>query len=193
MSGIAAIVLAAGQSTRFGTRNKLLAAMPDGRPMIVHTVANTMASMAWPVIVVTGHEAEAVERTLTGLRPGFVRAADYSEGLSASLRAGVGAVPAAAEAVLIVLGDMPFVTAPVIDALCAAYLGRPGSDVVVPVHGGVRGNPRIWGRRHFAALRALTGDAGARGLAREVVEVPAPEMVLRDVDTDGREGQGLRP
>ena len=117
-----------------------------------------------------------------------VEAPDHAEGLSASLRAGLAAVPDDAAAVLVCLGDMPLVGAPVIDGLLAAFDADAGRSVVVPTAGGVRGNPVLWGRRHIPALRALTGDAGARrlfdALAGELHDVETGDAaVLRDVDT----------
>jgi molybdenum cofactor cytidylyltransferase len=117
-----------------------------------------------------------------------VRAPDYESGLSASLRAGLAALPAEADAVLVCLGDMPLVTQDLIDRLLDAYDADEGSLIVVPTHQGKRGNPVLWDRRFFADMAALAGDTGARALllrhAEHVVEVEwDTDAVLVDFDT----------
>ena len=117
----------------------------------------------------------------------FVEAQDYAEGLSASLRAGLAALPTAASAALVVLGDMPLVSAASIDQLLDAYNPDEGRTIVAPTHAGELGNPVLWDRQHFPAMMALTGDRGARGLLRQradaVAEVSLDDTVLRDFDT----------
>ena len=185
--GVAAVVLAAGQSSRMAPRHKLLVADRTGRPMVARVVDAVLASRARPVLVVTGHRAEEVRTALAGRAVKFVTAADHAEGLSASLRAGLAAVPAAAQAALVVLGDMPLVTAATIDRLLESYDPTEGRTIVAPSHDGQLGNPVLWDRRYFAAIMAMTGDAGARALLRRhadiVAKVPADDTVLRDFDT----------
>ena len=82
------MVLAAGRSRRMAPHNKLLVADRTGKPMIARVVDNVLASQARPILVVTGHQAEQVEQALAGKPVRFVHAADYAEGLSASLKAG---------------------------------------------------------------------------------------------------------
>ena len=112
---VAAIVLAAGQSSRMAPYNKLLVADRTGKPMLARVVDNLLSSAARPIIVVTGHR-EAELREALGKRPvQFVTAADYATGLSASLRAGIAAVPPDATAAVVCLGDMPLVTGRMIE------------------------------------------------------------------------------
>ena len=89
---IAAIILAAGRSTRMGGPNKLLAEI-GGRPLVRIAVEEALASSAQPVIVVTGHQREKVEAALEGLKVQRVHNPDFAEGLSTSLKAGLAAVP----------------------------------------------------------------------------------------------------
>lgn len=184
MSGtIAAVVLAAGKSSRMG-HFKLLADV-GGEPMLARVVRAALASQARPVIVVVGNEAAAVERALAGLDVRFVHNADYAAGMSTSVRAGIAAVPQDCAGVLVLLGDMPEVGGGDLDRLIAA--AAPGR-IVVPVHGGVRGNPVLWPRSTFARMQALTGDVGAKrllqDLAADVVEVAlGTSGILEDVDT----------
>lgn len=185
---VAALVLAAGLSRRMGPVNKLLAEDAAGRPMIARTVDHVLASRAEPVIVVTGHERERVEAALAGRPVRFVHAPDHAAGLSASLRAGLGAVPEDSEGALVCLGDMPLVGPGTLDRILDGFDPAAGRSVVQPVHEGQPGNPVLWGREFFAEIQALSGDRGARGLlarhASHLAAVPVTEdSVLRDFDT----------
>ena len=184
---VAAIVLAAGRSSRMAPHNKLLVPDRSGKPMIARVVDNALSSAARPVIVVTGHR-EAEVREALGRRPvRFVTAEDFESGLSASLRAGVAAVPAEAAAALVCLGDMPLVTGRMIDCLIEAHDADEGRLVVAPSGNGKLGNPVLWDRRFFPEIASLAGDAGARKLldrhAEELTTVELGEAVLRDFDT----------
>jgi len=185
---VAAVVLAAGLSSRMAPDNKLLISDRSGMPMIARSVDAVLASRAAPVLVVVGHQADAVAAALEGRKITLVSAAEYKLGLAASLRAGLAAVPAECDAALICLGDMPLVSASEINALLDAYDPAHGHRIVVPTHGGRRGNPVLWDRCYFSEMMALTGDAGARGLlTRREDDVRSVELsrdaVLRDFDT----------
>jgi molybdenum cofactor cytidylyltransferase len=184
---IAAVVLAAGRSTRMGAVNKMIAEI-GGKPLVRIAAEQALASAAKPVIVVTGHERERIEAALAGLPVRFVHNPDYAEGLGTSLKTGIAAVPDTADAAIVCLGDMPQVDATLIDRLIAAFDPERGALVVVPSIDGRRGNPVVWSRRFFHDLMAISGDIGARHLigtyAEAVVEVPvAGEAALTDVDT----------
>jgi molybdenum cofactor cytidylyltransferase len=183
---IAAVILAAGRSTRMGGPNKLIAEI-KGRPLVRIAAEEALASRAEPVIVVTGHDRQRVEAALAGLNVRFVHNPDFAEGLSTSLKAGLAAVPGEADGAIICLGDMPQVRASLIDRLIAAFDPPRGALIVVPTIAGKRGNPVLWSRRFFPELSALEGDVGARhviGTYHEaVVEVAADTTALVDVDT----------
>ena len=184
---VAAIVLAAGRSSRMAPHNKLLVPDRAGKPMIARVVDNALSSAARPVVVVTGHREDEVRAAL-GARPvTFVAAPDYAAGLSASLRAGIAALPPDTAAALICLGDMPLVTGAMIDRLIDAHDADEGRLVVAPTGHAKLGNPVLWDRSFFPAIAALTGDAGARALLDrhdEVLErVELGDAVLRDFDT----------
>jgi molybdenum cofactor cytidylyltransferase len=184
---IAAIVLAAGRSTRMGGPNKLLAEI-NNQPLVRIAAQQALASQAHPVIVVTGHQREQVAAALDGLDVKLVHNPDFAGGLSTSVKAGIAAVPDDVDGAIVCLGDMPQVSASLIDKLLAAFDPEKGALVVVPVIDGKRGNPVVWSRRFFPELATLEGDAGARnlikGFAEAVTEVPlSGTAALVDVDT----------
>jgi len=180
--------MAAGSSRRMGLQNKLLAALEDGRALIARTVDNVLLSAANPVIVVTGHQDAAIRDALVGKPVRFIYAADYGEGMAASLRAGIASLSDKIGAAMICLGDMPLVDANILDSIIAAYNRAEGREIILPTFDGQRGNPVLWGKRFFPDLLTLTGDTGARHLLLNymefVAEVPVDDdSVLRDFDT----------
>ncbi len=187
MTGRHAIILAAGAATRFGGR-KLLADW-RGRPLILWAVDAALAARVDRVTVVLGSDADAVEAALTPMsdnRLTVVVAPDWSDGLSASLRAGVEALPPDAEAVAIFLGDMPQVSAAEAGALLdAVQAGAPAARLS---HPDGPAHPTAFARSVFASLKAITGDKGAKGILADLgdaaVLIPSnnPGAVL-DVDT----------
>ena len=184
---VAAILLAAGRSTRMGGPNKLTAEI-GGRALVRIAAEQALASRASRVIVVTGHERARVEAALQGLPVRLVHNPDYAQGLSTSLKAGLAALPPQVDGAIVCLGDMPQVSAALIDRLLAAFDPERGSLVVVPTIEGKRGNPVVWSRRFVPDLMALEGDVGARHLiaayADVVAEVPVDDAAaLLDVDT----------
>lgn len=155
------VVLAAGESKRFGERNKLLAAVA-GTPLVSHAARTLLESRVSSVIVVLGHETDAVGDALSGLDVAVVENPAYDQGMSASVRTGVGvAAEMDAAAVVFLPGDMPFVDASTVDLLVDAYRADI-ADAVAPIHRDQRGNPVVFDRRHFDSLRAVRGDVGGR-------------------------------
>lgn len=185
---IAAVVLAAGRSRRMAPHNKLLVTDRTGKAMIARVVDNVLSSKARPVLVVTGHQAEQVQHALGGRPVRYVHAADYAEGLAASLKAGIAAIPEECAAALVCLGDMPLVTGRMIDRLLSAYDPDEGRLIVLPTFRGKQGNPMLWDREFFSEILEISGDSGARFLLGQhlesVAEVEmADDAVLRDFDT----------
>ncbi|MFL5143068.1 MAG: NTP transferase domain-containing protein, partial [Microvirga sp.] len=160
---IAALILAAGQSRRMGALNKMIAEV-DGKPMVAHALAAVTASQAGPIVVVTGHEPDAVRAALAGHEIRFVHNPHYADGLSTSLRAGLAALPTDIDGVLVCLGDMPRVGPETLNRLIAAYNPVEGRAICVPTVDGKRGNPVLWDKRFFAEMQDLAGDVGARHL-----------------------------
>ena len=185
---VAAVVLAAGRSRRMAPHNKLLITDRTGKPMIARVIDNVLSSKARPILVVTGHQPKEIEHVLGGRPIRFAHAEDYADGLSASLKAGIAAVPPEAAAAIVCLGDMPLVTGRMIDRLLEAYRPEQGQRIVLPTFRGKQGNPMIWDRSFFAEIMQIGGDSGARFLIGKhrdlVVEVEmADDAVLRDFDT----------
>jgi molybdenum cofactor cytidylyltransferase len=183
---IAAVVLAAGKSSRMGS-NKLLADL-DGKVLIRHSVEALKASSVQDIVVVTGNEPELVKKAIEPLGVRFVHNPNYADGLSTSLKRGLTAISAEMDGVLVCLGDMPLIDPQTIDRLVAAYNVAEHRTICVPTFEGKRGNPVLWGRQHFIALEGIEGDQGGRllldELSDEVVEVDVKsQAVLADVDT----------
>jgi molybdenum cofactor cytidylyltransferase len=186
---IAAIILAAGRSTRFGQDRVATKAVAefDGAPLVCRVAKAALASRASPVLVVTGHAGNLIAVALKDYDVRVVYAPDYAVGLSRSLRAGVAAVPDDARGAIVLLADMPLIAPALIDALIATFDAVPNAKAVVPTYAGRRGNPVLLGRALFTKIARLEGDRGAGQILAEmegVVECPGTdESIFADVDT----------
>jgi molybdenum cofactor cytidylyltransferase len=193
MTKVGAIVLAAGQSSRFrasgGSDTTKLVAKLDGKPIVRRVVETALAAKARPIVVVTGYARDSVEAAVADLDVELAFNASFASGLASSLKAGLTAAPSDVAAVLVLLGDMPWIEPRLIDALIDAFLARKGALAAVPWREGRRGNPVLLGRGLFEAAMRLEGDEGARRLigalgASDLVEVEAPDTgVTFDIDT----------
>jgi len=193
MADIAAVILAAGRSSRYlaggGVEPSKLVAEYRGEPMVRRVARAALASRARPVLVVTGHARAAVEAALAGLPLAFAFNPDFASGLASSLKTGVAALPEAASGAVVLLGDMPDVEADAIDRVVEAFLARPDALAAAPVLAGRRGNPVLLGRALFAHVSRLEGDEGARRLLREAAPERVAEVqfddaaVTLDIDT----------
>jgi molybdenum cofactor cytidylyltransferase len=177
-------VLAAGASRRFGSQ-KLLADL-RGKPLVRWSVERVLEARPDDVIVVVGHEGDAVGAALAGLDVRVTTNERWTEGIGSSLRTGIAALPTDADAAMIALGDEPSVQSSDMVALLAAYAAGD-KDIIVPSYRGERGHPVIFARRLFRELLAISGDRGARDVIASdpsrvlVVDFDAPPP--RDVDT----------
>ena len=183
---IAALLLAAGQSSRMGS-NKLLAEI-DGRPMVARVAQRLLSSHARPIVAVLGNQADQVDAALGKLPVDRVRNPAFAEGLSSSLKAGLAALPEDIDGVIVCLGDMPLVAGRDLDRLIAAFNPLEGRAIVVPVRRGKRGNPVLWAKRFIPDMAELAGDVGAKQLIGEHAELVCEvEMdsdgILVDIDT----------
>jgi molybdenum cofactor cytidylyltransferase len=183
---IAGIILAAGRSARLGRPKQLLPL--GGRPLLAHTVAHAVASTLDEVILVLGHDAATIAAAVGDQGQRTIVNPDYATGQSTSVRAGLATLAPDTDAVLFLLGDQPTVTAEVIDTLLSVYRAE-AAPILVPVYGGERGNPILFGRALFPELDQVSGDEGARAIVRahanEVCPVPVPgDQSPQDVDTE---------
>jgi molybdenum cofactor cytidylyltransferase len=184
---VTALLLAAGQSRRMGTKNKLLQDW-NGKPLVKWVADSLGHSYVNQTIVVTGHEADQVRDCLSELDLEFVHNPDFEDGLSTSLIKGLMAVPADSDAVLICLGDMPSITNKQLNTLINAYDPDNAAAICIPTFEGKRGNPVLWNRDFIPEMMAIKGDSGARHLlgiyAGDVYEVPMSNTaILSDIDT----------
>ena len=158
---VAGLVLAAGRSRRMGETNKLLVPL-RGQPLLLHLVHALKTSRASPLLAITGYESERVGELLRHQGITCLHNPEYRKGFSTSLRRGLAALSGDVEAVLICLGDMPWVTASVIDAVIEAFAPEHGREIIVPTWRGQRGHPVLFSRRFFADLNEIRGDVGGR-------------------------------
>lgn len=197
----AAIILAAGSSSRMGAgRHKLL--LPLGnKPVLAHVIAATLASRARPISIVLGHQAQQVRTQIADVitSPAVISIENphYLQGMSTSLRAGLQALLQREDihqqtfhslaGVIILLGDQPLMTAHIIDSLIACKQ-TTGKGIIAPLYNGRRGNPVLFDASLFPELMEISGDEGARSvIERHRPEIATVElsnaMASYDVDT----------
>ena len=179
---IAGLLLAAGRSARFGG-DKLLAPL-HGRPVLFWSAAAIATEVDALHVVVPPDSSRLA--ALEGIPFVAVEHAGRDAGMASSIRAGIAALPAEAEAVVIALADQPLVSPEVIRRLCIRWRDG-GVSAVAPRYRDGRGHPVLFGRSTFDALSALTGDSGARTMLRsmgdELALVPVDAATPVDVDT----------
>jgi CTP:molybdopterin cytidylyltransferase MocA/ADP-ribose pyrophosphatase YjhB (NUDIX family) len=182
---VAAVVLAAGTSSRMGQPKQLLPYA--GKSLVRRAVEAAVGSRAHQTIVVTGAAREQVEHELSGLAVMLVHNPAFADGMSTSLRAGLRAIRPEVDAVIVMLADQPFIDAGVVDGLIDRYR-QSGAKIVRPRYGDVPGNPVLWDSSHIAALMAQEGDQGGRSLMQahssQIAWLELPDAAQQtDVDT----------
>lgn len=156
-----------------------------GKPMVAHAIsAARAASLAGPIIVTQPHDT-ALQAVVSDAKGRCVLSDDYRQGMAHSLVAGLHSVPPDWRGAFIMLGDMPFVSPDLLELMATRLTG---DAIVIPTFAGRRGNPVLWGREHFNALAALTGDVGGRvlweGRHHNIVEEPwLDDTIFCDIDT----------
>ncbi|MEP0518701.1 MAG: molybdopterin-binding/glycosyltransferase family 2 protein [Hyphomicrobiales bacterium] len=186
---VAAIVLAAGQSKRMGANNKLVAEL-DGSALVHHVVRAARDSRISKTVLVTGAEPEKIRAAVAEFEIDVAHNREFDDGLSTSLRTGLRALiddPVQPDAAIVLLGDMPRISQPMIDKLVSAFDPIKGREIIVPTNNGKRGNPVVWSARFFDQLMDVKGDTGGRHLVGEfsefVHEVEIGEAASFDLDT----------
>ena len=196
----AAILLAAGSSSRMGGgRHKLLLTLDD-RPVLAHVIDATLSSQARPIIVVLGHQSNQIRSQIEHYTRhhdiALVENANYLQGMSTSLRTGIQTLLAngyrndtptyQVDSALIMLGDQPLITPRIIDTLITAYR-TTGKPIVAPLYHGKRGSPVLFDESLYAELIEVTGDEGGRTVLerhRQEVELIEIGDALANYDVD---------
>jgi molybdenum cofactor cytidylyltransferase len=193
VTDIAAIVLAAGESSRMGRPKPLLPL--NGSTFLGHLLDEIRASRISRTMIVLGHHPEVVLEAMPEIAPIAIVNEQYQLGQLSSLHAGLRAVGDRTDAILMCLADHPFISRQVLDAIIVAH-ERTHRPIIVPTYGGGRGHPTLFGRQLFAELLDAPLDEGARVVvrahAKEVLELVVDEPgVLADVDTPEQYEQWL--
>jgi molybdenum cofactor cytidylyltransferase len=184
----AGIILAAGESKRFGESKQLLRLA--GRFLVEWVLQAALESNLDRAVLVLGCEQDRIRRSLLKWtahpKCTVLENPDYRNGLSTSLKVGVASIEYDCPSVMFLLGDQPMVTAALIDLLLRQF-ARSEKSICVPAHRGIRGNPVLFASSHYPAILRLSGDTGARDLITAhpeqvlSVEIPDP-LVFFDID-----------
>jgi molybdenum cofactor cytidylyltransferase len=183
---ISAIVMAAGESKRMG---KLKQLMPLGDSTILaQTTDNLLNSKVSEVIVVLGHKAEEVRKAISGRPVKVTVNPAYQQGMSTSIVTGLNLVSDKARAVMLALGDQPFVDSQTVNKILGEFNSH-NKGIAVPVYRGRRGRPVIFAISYKDELLGLEGDIGGREIINrhpdDVLEVAVNcEGVCIDIDTE---------
>jgi molybdenum cofactor cytidylyltransferase len=184
-SGVTAIVLAAGTSSRMGSPKQLLRA--GGETLLERTLGILRRSKVDEIVVVLGHEAAAIQEQVELVGVKIVVNKAYREGMGTSLREGASNVASSARAALVVLADQPLLQPMTIDRLIDEYQEHK-PQIVLPLYRGFRGNPVLLDRSVFPEIMGLSGDVGCRAIfgshTENILKVSVEDVgVLLDVDT----------
>ncbi len=193
---IAAVILAAGGSTRLGSPKQLLEYR--SRSLLRHAAETVLATRCRPVVVVLGSGADRLRDELSGLEVHLVDNQDWNKGMGTSIRRGIetlGTLAPEAEGALLMLCDQPLIRPEMLESLVQALLeGQPSCQAVAAAYEGTRGVPVVFGRVLLSEMAFLPDEAGAKSLLRrrgaEIIEVPMPEAAT-DIDTRAQY-EGLR-
>jgi molybdenum cofactor cytidylyltransferase len=181
---IVAVVLAAGAGSRFGGAK--VAATIAGTPVVRHVVDRLRKAGIQDVVVTAGEHVAAIRAALDGSGARIV-SVEGNDGMSASLRAGLAALPSRCDAIVVALGDQPFIDTTVVAELITTWSSSNAAAVVPRYQGGVQGHPVLFDATMRRRLSLLTGDRGARDLLREmgdrVVWLDFDHPVPADIDT----------
>jgi len=182
---LSAILLAAGESKRMGKPKQL---MPLGKSTLLEqAIDNLLNSSVDETIVVLGHKAQEITKTIANKPVKIVLNPDYRQGMSTSIIAGLILVDPRSHAVMLALGDQPLVASQTINQLIEAF-NKHNKGIAVPTYRGRRGHPIIFDIRYKAELFKLKGDIGGREIIqnhpKDVFKVAVDsESVISDIDT----------
>lgn len=180
---VAGVLLAAGTSSRMGS-NKLLFEL-NGESVLRGAARRALAGGLSPLFVVLGHQEDRARPELDGLPCRIVVNPSYEQGINSSLKAGVAALPEDVQAALVMLADMPFVTAEMIAALIDRYRSTE-APLVISDYEGINAPPMLYDRSLFGELLAMTGEGCGRQVVKrhrhEAEVLPWPAAALADLD-----------
>ena len=180
---VAAIILAAGESRRFGSPKQLLDWR--GRPLLRHAICQTLAAPVAEIVVVLGAHAAQIAPVTHGLPVTLAVNRAWARGISGSVKMGLRALRSDVDGALFLLADQPRVTPELLTRLIHAH-ATSDSPIVAPRAGGRRGNPVFFARSIFPELMQITGDQGGRAvIARrehDIFWVETEERILSDID-----------
>jgi molybdenum cofactor cytidylyltransferase len=183
-SSVAAIVLAAGKSSRMGSQKQLLRL--GEKTLLEHTTGNVRSSGISQIVLVLGSGAEAIQQQIKAKELKIVVNEGFEEGMGTSLQRGLEALAENTTAALIVLADQPLVKSQTMRELVKQYqLHKP--QILIPTYRGFRGNPVLVDRSVFPEIAALNGDMGCRAIFGDhlqgILRVPVDDIgILLDID-----------
>ena len=160
-----------------------------GKTLLRHVLDSLIDSDIDEIILVLGHEAEAIRKSLTGLKIKTLINPDYRQGMATSLRAGLLALDPGSEAFLVLLADQPGIGPEIINRMIRGFReADPRRGIVRPVYRGRRGHPVLIGAQYLKEALQLQGDVGARRILidhpEDILEIDVDQdTVLKDIDT----------
>src|SRR6516165_5946687 len=183
-SRVAAVILAAGMASRMGGAKQLLRL--GEHTVLEHVLENVRRSGVGDIVLVLGHAAETIRKSIDAKNLNIVVNDAYREGMGSSLRTGVSALPAEIDGAFIVLADQPFVQPSTLRLLMDRYR-ESNAQIVIPMYKGFRGNPVLLDRSVFPEVMALTGDIGCRAIFGDhpdgIVKAAVDDIgILLDID-----------
>jgi len=183
---ISAIVLAAGTSSRMGSKNKLLLPF-KGSTFIEHIVSQLLKSTIDQVIVVLGHEQNKIKQVLTQKEVVFTINTNYNSGMTSSIQAGIKATSKNTDGYLICLSDMPFLTTSDYNKILASISGN--KEIILPFYKNLKGNPVYFSKGFREEILTHPAPEGCKGIVQNnknfLIKVPFESThILKDVDTE---------
>ena len=179
------ILLAAGQSKRFGNKNKLLAII-NGKPIISH-ILDTLVEIYDPseLIVIIGHEHKIIKNFIFNKDIKIVENINYKKGIGTSIALGINNLDTEINGVMIIPADMPYINSKDLINLEKKFIEHNCEKVVMPVHNSQIGNPAILPRNYFNTLKNLKDDFGAKSLIRkkDIITLKTEFGTIFDIDT----------
>ena len=179
------ILLAAGESKRFGNKNKL-SEMINGKPMINH-ILDTLFEIFDPeeLIIVVGHEHRIIKNIIFNKNIKILENLDYKRGIGTSISLGVKHLETDIDGVMVIPADMPYINSKDLINLEQKFIELNCEKVVMPEHNSRIGNPVILPRNYFNILKNLKDDFGARSLIRkkDIITLKTGFGTIFDIDT----------